>query len=94
MSSPDRVAALALCRAMLGGCPLGCRCDVGRTAPVASRTQVSSIDVDEEEEEVEDDESANDLSNADVVTKYRTAGTIANEAQPRRDKAAALRLTA
>ena len=40
---------------------------------------VSSVDVDEEVNEVEDDETANDLSNADVVTKYQTAGKIANE---------------
>jgi len=40
---------------------------------------VSSVDVDEEVNEVEDDEAANDLSNADVVTKYQTAGKIANE---------------
>ena len=40
---------------------------------------VSSVDVDEEVNEVEDDEAANDLANADVVTKYQTAGKIANE---------------
>ena len=40
---------------------------------------VSSVDVDEEVNAVEDDEAANDLSNADVVTKYQTAGKIANE---------------
>ena len=38
---------------------------------------VSDIDIDEEEEE-EDEEASNDLNNADVVTKYRTAGDIAN----------------
>jgi len=40
---------------------------------------VSSVDVDEEKDEVEDEEAANDLSDSDVVTKYRAAGTIANE---------------
>ena len=40
---------------------------------------MSSVDVDEEVNEVEDDEAANDLANADVVTKYQTAGKIANE---------------
>jgi len=40
---------------------------------------VSSVDVDEEQPEVEDDEAANDLANADVVTKYQAAGKIANE---------------
>ena len=40
---------------------------------------MSSVDVDEEVNAVEDDEAANDLSNADVVTKYQTAGKIANE---------------
>lgn len=40
---------------------------------------VSSVDVDEEEHEVEEDEEAmNDLNNADIVTKYRCAGDIAN----------------
>lgn len=40
---------------------------------------VSSVDIDDdEEEEEEDEEAANDLSNADIVTKYRTAGDIAN----------------
>jgi len=43
---------------------------------------VSSIDVDEEEqeEEEEDEQAANDLGNADIVTKYRCAGDIANAA--------------
>ena len=40
---------------------------------------VSSVDMSEHEEaEEEDEEAANDLSNADIVTKYRTAGDIAN----------------
>jgi curved DNA binding protein len=47
--------------------------------PEEDDDDVSSIDVDEEENEVEDDEAANDLANSDVVTKYQTAGKIANE---------------
>jgi len=39
---------------------------------------VSDVEIDEPEEE-EDEESSNDLSNADIVTKYRTAGDIANK---------------
>jgi len=39
---------------------------------------LSSIDVDEDVD-IEDDLAANDLSNSDVVTKYQTAGKIANE---------------
>jgi len=43
---------------------------------------VSSIDVDEEEgeEQAEDEKTANDLNNSDIVTKYRCAGDIANAA--------------
>mmetsp|Transcript_38829 Transcript_38829/g.85337 ORF Transcript_38829/g.85337 Transcript_38829/m.85337 type:complete len:405 (-) Transcript_38829:90-1304(-) len=42
-------------------------------------SDVSSVEVDEEEEEEElDEEAANDLSNSDIVTKYRCAGDIAN----------------
>ena len=47
--------------------------------PEEDDDDVSSIDVDEEENEIEDDEAANDLANSDVVTKYQTAGKIANE---------------
>ena len=39
---------------------------------------VSDI-VDDEEEPEEDEETSNDLSNADIVTKYRTAGDIVNK---------------
>ena len=35
--------------------------------------------IQEHIQEVEDEEAANDLSDSDVVTKYRAAGTIANE---------------
>jgi len=38
---------------------------------------VSDVDVDEDVEE--DEETSNDLSNADIVTKYRTAGDIVNK---------------
>lgn len=43
-------------------------------------SDVSSVEIDEdpEEEEDVDEEAANDLSNADIVTKYRCAGDIAN----------------
>jgi len=40
---------------------------------------VSSVEVDDEEEDEEDEEASNDLSNADIVTKYRTAGDICNK---------------
>jgi curved DNA binding protein len=41
---------------------------------------VSSVDIDAEEEEAGEDETkANDLNDADIVTKYRTAGDIANK---------------
>jgi len=42
---------------------------------------VSSVDMDDEEvKEVEvDEEAMNDLTNADIVTKYRCAGDIAND---------------
>jgi len=41
---------------------------------------VSSVEMDEDAEEPEEDEEAsNDLSNADIVTKYRTAGDIVNK---------------
>lgn len=39
---------------------------------------VSDI-VDDEENEEEDETASNDLGNADIVTKYRTAGDIANK---------------
>ncbi|EOD33478.1 hypothetical protein EMIHUDRAFT_111758 [Emiliania huxleyi CCMP1516] len=42
---------------------------------------VSSVDIDgseDEETKEEDEEAMNDLSNADIVTKYRCAGDIAN----------------
>jgi len=41
---------------------------------------VSSVEIDDEEEveQEEDEEAANDLNNADIVTKYRGAGDIAN----------------
>jgi len=42
--------------------------------------EVSSLDTDDEAEGEEEDEAAvNDLSNTDIVTKYRCAGTIAND---------------
>ena len=41
--------------------------------------EVSSVDIDDDEEEDEDEQAANDLSKADIVTKYRCAGTIAND---------------
>mmetsp|Transcript_74028 Transcript_74028/g.123622 ORF Transcript_74028/g.123622 Transcript_74028/m.123622 type:complete len:415 (+) Transcript_74028:93-1337(+) len=44
-------------------------------------SDVSSVEIDdpEDEEEEEDEEAANDLSNSDIVTKYRCAGEIANQ---------------
>lgn len=39
---------------------------------------VSSVDGDDESKEEVDEEAMNDLSNADIVTKYRCAGDIAN----------------
>jgi len=41
-------------------------------------SDVSDVEIDDAEEE-EDEASSNDLSNADIVTKYRTAGDIANK---------------
>ena len=41
---------------------------------------VSSVEIDDEEPDAEEDEEAsNDLNSADIVTKYRTAGDIANK---------------
>jgi curved DNA binding protein len=40
---------------------------------------VSDVEIDDGDEEEEDEESSNDLSSADIVTKYRTAGDIANK---------------
>jgi methionine aminopeptidase len=48
-------------------------------APKEDDDEVSSVDVDEEGQVVEEDEEAmNDLNNADIVTKYRCAGDIAS----------------
>lgn len=44
----------------------------------AEDDDVSDVDIDEGEGE-EDEQTSNDLSNADIVTKYRTAGDIANK---------------
>lgn len=41
---------------------------------------VSSVEIDDEEEPEEDEEKSNDLTNVDIVTKYRTSGDIANKA--------------
>ena len=49
--------------------------------PADDESSVSSVEIDDEEEgeEEEDEEAVNDLSNSDIVTKYRCAGTIAND---------------
>lgn len=47
--------------------------------PEEDNDSVSDIVSDDPEEAEEDEEASNDLTNADIVTKYRTAGTIANE---------------
>jgi len=41
---------------------------------------VSDVEIDDGEDEEEDEVASNDLSNADIVTKYRTASDIANRA--------------
>jgi len=41
---------------------------------------VSSVEIDDAEEAEPDEATSNDLTNPDIVTKYRTAGDIANKA--------------
>jgi len=52
---------------------------MGKKAKDDDDDSVSDVTIEDEEEDGEDEVSANDLSNAEIVTKYRVAGDIANK---------------